>query len=323
MNHGAVVFLLAFLAISTSWYGFVVKPAMQVGRQLQTNVIGSSMAYPLARPGLAAIGRDVYRANGCAYCHSQQVAQERTIFQVMLTDAGTNLDSTVTAIRRLNSKLELASAQQLATSALPKLLATFEQRRFADDAVKAINATSAKAAIQVTPLGPDIARGWGKRRSVADDYLYDYPVMLGSQRIGPDLANVGARLPDVSWHLRHLYAPRSEINGSTMPSYPYLFEVRPIRGKASPNALQFSGQFAASAGREIVPTDQALALAAYLVSLRSDAALFSAPMNIASAAPPPDPNSNTNATSSTTTNVAPPGASAEPGQGNTNAPAAQ
>ena len=65
--------------------------------------------------------------------------------------------------------------------------------------------------------GPDIERGWGKRRSVAEDYLFDSPVMLGSRRVGPDLANVGIRQPDANWHLLHLYDPRLEVTGPPCP----------------------------------------------------------------------------------------------------------
>ena len=40
-------------------------------------------------------------------------------------------------------------------------------------------------------LGPDAQRGWG-RASVAGDYVYDSPHLLGSMRTGPDLLNIGA-----------------------------------------------------------------------------------------------------------------------------------
>ena len=96
----------------------------------------------------------------------------------------------------------------------------------ADTAVKTLTASGAKAIVWVVPVGPDIARGWGNRRTVARDFLFDYPVMLGSQRVGPDLANIGVRQPDANWHLRHLYAPAAEVKGSTMPAYPFLFERR-------------------------------------------------------------------------------------------------
>ena len=41
---------------------------------------------------------------------------------------------------------------------------------------------------------PDSERGWG-RAAVASDYFYDQPHQLGTMRTGPDLQNVGARLP--------------------------------------------------------------------------------------------------------------------------------
>ena len=115
------------------------------------------------------------------------------------------------------------------------------------------------------------------RRSVALDYVYDSPVQPGTRRFGPDLANVGQTRPDANWQLRHLYAPKSEITGSTMPPYRFLFEQRRFGGKPSPDALQLAGDFAAPDGYEIVPTDDARALAAYLVSLHLDAPLFEGP----------------------------------------------
>src|ERR1039458_8749758 len=60
---------------------------------------------------------------------------------------------------------------------------------------------------------------------------------LGSQRVGPDLADAGARLPDANWHLRHLYAPRIEVKGSVMPPYRFLFEKRRVGHSPSPEAL--------------------------------------------------------------------------------------
>lgn len=136
-------------------------------------------------------------------------------------------------------------------------------------------------------FGFDIARGWGRRRTVAQDYLRDDPVMLGHVRIGPDLANVGQRMGAgdtnaqpalVAYHLKHLYHPRAVMSGSVMPAYPYLFEQRPIRGKPSADALKLEGEFAPPAGIEVVPTPDAHALMAYLISLRSSVSLPEAPV---------------------------------------------
>lgn len=43
-------------------------------------------------------------------------------------------------------------------------------------------------------FAPDAKRGWG-RASVAADYYYDHPHLLGTMRTGPDLFNIGARQP--------------------------------------------------------------------------------------------------------------------------------
>ena len=139
----------------------------------------------------------------------------------------------------------------------------------------------AKARVILRSVGPDIARGWARRRTVAEDYLYDFPVMLGQNRIGPDLSNVGLRQPDANWHLLHLYAPRLETQGSTMPPHRFLFQMRKIRGSPSPDALVLTGGLAPPTGFEIVPSNDAKALVAYLLSLRADAPLFEAPLTLA------------------------------------------
>jgi cytochrome c oxidase cbb3-type subunit 2 len=117
-------------------------------------------------------------------------------------------------------------------------------------------------------FGVDIARGWGKRRSVARDYIYDEPVLLGRTRIGPDLANIGMRV-DSTTLLKHLYSPP---HGSNMPSYSYFFKKQEIRGSGSKQALHFDeSEFRApKEGWEIVPKASALDLVAYLLSLKQD-----------------------------------------------------
>ena len=297
MNYGPLVFLAAFFALASSWCGFVLTPQLQVGRLQQTNTVGGASAiYPVARPGLAQQGAEVYRANGCAYCHSQQVGQTGTVLEIALTDAGTNQAATVAALVKLaegsadrptnlSLLLPLPPGQSNATNAapltgLPKAFLHSATREAANAAIKTLNATSAKAQLWIVPVGPDLARGWGKRRSVPQDYLFDATVMPGSQRVGPDLANIGARLPDAHWHLRHLYAPRLEVKGSAMPPYGFLFEKRRIARHPSPDALALPSDLSPGAGYEIVPKPAAKALAAYLINRRADAPLFDAPLTL-------------------------------------------
>ncbi len=304
MNYGPLVFLAAFFALAGSWFGLVLTPQVQLGRLQQTNSVPSGATYPVARPGLAREGLDVYRANGCAYCHSQQIGQLGSVCDVLLTEAGTNQPGLLAALIRLKPGLSEGEARQI-VAGLPKAVLQGTTKDEADAANKALNATGAKSQVWIIPVGPDVARpGWGLRRSVAEDFLFDYPVMVGSQRIGPDLANVGVRLPDPKWHLLHLYAPQSMVKGSTMPPYPYLFEKRKIERFASPDALMLPPALAPEPGYEIVPTAQASALAAYLVSLRCDTPLFSVPVTVASASPPAA-GTNAPAGADSTTNAVP------------------
>jgi len=127
--------------------------------------------------------------------------------------------------------------------------------------------------------GSDIERGWGARPSVARDFVFDRPVMLGSQRIGQDLANVGVRQTNEVWHLMHLYNPRSVSPGSVMPPYEYLFEKRKFGGVQSLDALP-RDEKAVGEGYEIVPKEEARTLVAYLLSLRAETVLMEAPLPV-------------------------------------------
>jgi len=295
MNYGPLIFLAAFFALASSWCGFVLTPQLQIGRLQQTKTVGgAALKYPVARPGLAQQGLEVYRANGCAYCHSQQVGQTGTMLDIALTDAGTNQAATIAALLKLAegspdypTRLTMLPPWQPGLSnapsprmleGLPRAFLRSSTRDAANAAVRTLNSTSAKALLWIVPVGPDLARGWGKRRTVAEDYLFDATVMPGSQRVGPDLANVGARLPDANWHLRHLYDPRLEVKGSTMPPYRFLFEKRRMGPRPSPEALALPGELAPGAGYEIVPKPAARALVSYLTDLRADAPLLVAPI---------------------------------------------
>ena len=134
---------------------------------------------------------------------------------------------------------------------------------------------------QVRPdgFGSDIQRGWGKRRSVARDYIYQKPVMLGSSRTGPDLTNIGERQPSYDWHLTHLYNPQTTSKGSIMPPFSFLFEKRKIGYEGpSTNALKLLGEFAVEPGFEVLPKPEAMQLVEYLRSLKTSVDLPEAPL---------------------------------------------
>lgn len=110
--------------------------------------------------------------------------------------------------------------------------------------------------------GSDKARGWGDRQSVARDYISQPRVQLGESRIGPDLANFGARpqAVDADRLTQYLY----DQHGG-MPSYRFLFEERKVTGERSAKALKV----ASAPGTEVVPSHRAEALVAYLQSLNN------------------------------------------------------
>ena len=113
-------------------------------------------------------------------------------------------------------------------------------------------------------LAPDAARGWG-RVSVAADYAYDAPHLLGTMRTGPDLFNIGARQPSAQWHLGHLYQPRAYVPGSVMPSYPFLFETRD-KLDAGDTEIQLPPGYAPP-GKRVAASRDVLDLVAYLKAL--------------------------------------------------------
>jgi cytochrome c oxidase cbb3-type subunit 2 len=140
--------------------------------------------------------------------------------------------------------------------------------------------------------GTDLERGWGARRTVARDYLHEEPPLLGSFRVGPDLANAGTKewrnepltdikkpaKRDAAWHYLHLYSPQVIVKESNHPPYRYLFTTRKISGQRSADAIQFpsrgiSQDLLPKEDHEVVPTPAAKALVGYLLSLDRSHAL--------------------------------------------------
>ena len=83
---------------------------------------------------------------------------------------------------------------------------------------------------QVRPLPED--KVWG-RPSTPGDYAHIHeintfqepPNVLGTERTGPDLTNVGKRRASKIWNYIHLYNPRSVVKESVMPA----FHQEPLR----------------------------------------------------------------------------------------------
>lgn len=116
---------------------------------------------------------------------------------------------------------------------------------------------------QVRPLPEDKVFG---RPSAPGDFSYQTPELLGSERTGPDLTNVGNSKPSDVWQYIHLYDPRAVVPQSIMPNFRFLFRVTD-QLPAGETAVPVPAQFAPKHGY-VVPTQQAKALVAYLLSLK-------------------------------------------------------
>lgn len=112
----------------------------------------------------------------------------------------------------------------------------------------------------------DASRGWG-RASVAADYHYDTPPLLGTMRTGPDLFNIGARQPSADWHLGHLFQPRAYVPGSIMPAYRYMFEIKDPDSVAKGERVVSLPPGTVEEGKVVVAKPEAMDLVAYLQGL--------------------------------------------------------
>ena len=65
---------------------------------------------------------------------------------------------------------------------------------------------------------------WGlgaERIAQAGDYVGDQPILLGSQRTGPDLSQEGGEHPN-DWHRAHFVNPRTTRPNSIMPAFEFI-----------------------------------------------------------------------------------------------------
>jgi len=121
----------------------------------------------------------------------------------------------------------------------------------------------------------DMDKSFGSRPSVPADYARDHRMsawqntatLMGSERTGPDLINIGNRQPSESWHLTHLFNPRIVVKESIMPAYPWLFEIKDGADKGD-LLVSVPDNFMDGEKGKVVATPEARQLVAYLQSLK-------------------------------------------------------
>ena len=116
---------------------------------------------------------------------------------------------------------------------------------------------------------------FGNRPGMASDYanigrtsiLQNTATLMGTERTGPDLTDIGNRQPSKDWHLIHLFNPRILVQQSIMPAYKWLFEEKEQVNK-NDIVVNVPSQYLSNPNYKIVATQKAIQLVAYIQSLK-------------------------------------------------------
>ena len=95
MNKAPWIFMGVLFTLSLSWWGMVYGPATQLGGETPDKGDGTALK---PRVGLARQGEQVYRENGCYYCHTRTATGGKFGYELQLTQLGDDRALTVEAI---------------------------------------------------------------------------------------------------------------------------------------------------------------------------------------------------------------------------------
>lgn len=307
------LFLGIFAIFAFSWLGMTVVPNIQIGSlNPQSDEEGTDI-YPQPPSGMVTRGARVYAANGCFYCHSQQVRPEyggADIERKWGTRRSAPRDyifEPIVFLGKMRTGPDLANVghrpgMQEAGAAAPTSSSPAGSPAAASSAAPAGSpaaaspppvaqtspAASASPAASVSPAGA-IATSSPVASPPAGTAQPSAAAAASAPALVKDMAGLtsgGNPIPyTAAWHHRHLYNPRSIVPDSTMPSYRFLYEKRPIRGEAAPDAIKFAGEEnEPESDWQIVPSYDAKCLVAYLMSRDQSHPLKEAKSPVVSAA---------------------------------------
>ena len=290
------IFLGIFGIFGFSWLGMTVVPNLQIGSlNPQSDEEGTDI-YPMPTSGMALHGARVYAANGCLYCHTQQVRPEYGgsdldrkwgerrsaprdyIFEpiVMLGNMRTGPDLANVGHRPALQEKGAAAAPSPAAGASPAPASGATAGTSPVAGASPVGAVSpAPATSPAVAASPATAASPGAVAGASQAPAGNAPAPTASASPSTMVANVNALTSEgeplpytAAWHHRHLYNPRSINEDSNMPAYRFLYQKRRIGGVASPDAINFAGapNDQPAAGWEIVPSYDAKCLVAYLMS---------------------------------------------------------
>ena len=318
MKGLAPLFLGIFGTFAFSWVGLTVIPNWQIGHLNPEADEEGTDIYPQPQSGMFQHGERVYAANGCVYCHSQQVrpdyvandierkwgnrrsAPRDYIFDRPALLGKMRMGPDLANIgKAAPAEEEGAPAQPSpANPAAPN--ASPPAANASPPPTSAGAQQSAKPAAQPSPQTPAAAPPAANASASPANVAAEQGAKPGAQPPAPPASaasppqTAAAPSPTASpsdspaaysaaWHHQHLYAPRSLNLDSDMPAYKFLYQKRRVGGEQSADAIKLRGEGAPGEGWEIVPTYDAKCLVAYLMSLNQ-----SHPLNeVKSAAAPP------------------------------------
>lgn len=121
----------------------------------------------------------------------------------------------------------------------------------------------------------DMDKTFGPRPSISADYAankrlniwQNTATLMGTERTGPDLTNIGARQPSTDWQYVHLYQPRALVKESIMPAFQWLFEEKDFLQEGDLE-VKVPDEYKNHKTKVIVATKEAKELVAYLLSLK-------------------------------------------------------
>ena len=304
MKGLAPLFLGIFGTFAFSWVGLTVIPNWQIGSlNPQSDEEGTDI-YPRPQSGMFKRGEHVYAANGCVYCHTQQVRAdyiaddierkwgnrrsaprdyifERPVFLGKMR-MGQDL-ANIGARAPAPEESPAPAAQGAAVSSPPPSQAASPSLASSPGTAPAASPGSSPAPSPgnspASAASPNASQPPGQGTGVASPSPGQMANTTpgGSSPAAPSAQTPGAQWPiqtaglppmySAAWHHVHLYAPRSINPDSNMPGYRFLYEKRRIAGERSAEALQLSGSDAPPEGWEVVSTYDAKCVVAYLIGL--------------------------------------------------------
>src|SRR5262245_35001333 len=299
MKGLAPLFIGIFGTFAFSWVGLTVIPNWQIGSlNPQSDEEGTDI-YPRPQSGMFQRGAHVYAANGCVYCHSQQIradyiaddierkwgdrrsAPRDYIFQRPVFLGKMRMGQDLANIgARAPAPAESPSPAGGANPAGQGAAVSSSPAEAAAKAGPPSQAASPSPGTSPAAAGsPNASPPAGQRTGVASPSPGQMANTTpgGSSPAAPSAQTPGAPYPiqtaglppmySAAWHHVHLFAPRSINPDSNMPSYRFLYRKRRITGERAADALQLSGRDAPPEGWEIVPTFDAKCVVAYLMGL--------------------------------------------------------